>query len=124
MATFYQGRYRNTRQKGNAYEDLAVAYLQRQGCEILARNFYTRHGELDIVMRHQGYLCFVEVKYRKDFRYGSASEAVSYGKQKHMYYAARQFLYVRGLSEQQAIRFDVVAVQGEDIRWYPNAFGI
>lgn len=122
MAKFYQSRYGNTRQKGAAYEDLAVKYLQRQGCEIIARNFYTRHGELDIVARHQGYLCFVEVKYRRDFQYGAALEAVSVSKLRRMYYAAKQFLFVHKLPDQQPIRFDVVAIQGEQIQWYPNAF--
>ena len=55
----------NNRQTGNAYEQMAVEYLQKKGMIILDRNFRRgRSGEIDIVGRDGKYLVFVEVKYR------------------------------------------------------------
>ena len=48
------------RKFGNWGEDAAVNYLERQGYEILDRNFNCRWGEIDIIARRQGILAFVE----------------------------------------------------------------
>ncbi|BEG56667.1 YraN family protein [Helicobacter sp. NHP21005] len=53
----------NTR--GQLAEDLACVYLQKQGCKILCRNFYSSFGEIDIVATKDGVLHFVEVKCRR-----------------------------------------------------------
>ena len=49
---------------GNYGEALAVKYLEGKGYRILARNFTSKMGEIDIVCRDKSYLVFVEVKYR------------------------------------------------------------
>ena len=52
-----------SRQKGNAAEDKAAAYLQEEGFTIVERNFYAKKmGELDIIAQKEGVLHFVEVK--------------------------------------------------------------
>ena len=72
----------NKRQLGTVYEQKAAAYLQQQGYEILECNFRCRLGEIDIIAREGGYLCFVEVKYRSGDGYGSPLEAVGVYKQR------------------------------------------
>ena len=62
---------------GTAYEKLAGAYLEQQGYEILEYNYRCRMGEIDIVARQDGYLVFVEVKYRADSTVGNPFEAVT-----------------------------------------------
>lgn len=54
----------NTRTTGAQWEAAAADYLQAQGMRIVEQNFRSRQGEIDIIGYHQGYLVFVEVKYR------------------------------------------------------------
>jgi putative endonuclease len=66
----------NNRARGNAGEALAAAYLERHGCAILARNYYVRGGEVDIIFDDGGSTVFCEVKTRSQSRYGTPAEAV------------------------------------------------
>ncbi|MBP3507017.1 MAG: YraN family protein [Lachnospiraceae bacterium] len=112
----------NKRVVGSEYEALAVTYLQKQGIQILARNYRCRQGEIDIIGKENQYLLFVEVKYRKDLRAGYPAEAVTLTKQKRIYQTARYYLYENQMSEDTPIRFDVVAILGEEIQYIRNAF--
>lgn len=72
----------NKRDIGTVYEKKAVLLLEEKGCRILERNFYTYHGEIDIIAKDGDCLVFVEVKYRKNTKKGYAAEAVTPLKQK------------------------------------------
>ena len=104
----------NTRQTGNVYEQIAADYLEKQGMRILERNF--RRG------RHGEYLVFVEVKYRAGTEKGSALEAVTPTKQKMICEVADYYRILHKYDENTWVRYDVVAIQGEQIIWVPNAF--
>ena len=68
----------NYRKFGNAGEDLACRYLQKQGYEILERNkHYSRFCEIDIIAKHKNTIIFVEVKTRKSNSFGSPLEAIT-----------------------------------------------
>ena len=111
----------NKRKLGNNYEQLAGKYLESQGYQILEYNFYSRTGEIDIVALQDGYLVFVEVKYRKDNRKGYPLEAISLQKQRTISRCALYYMKKKGLSE-MPIRFDVVGILGEQIQLVQNAF--
>ena len=61
---------------GKAGEDLAAAHLESIGYEVLARNFRTRRGEIDLVCRRRDEVCLVEVKTRAGAGHGTPLEAV------------------------------------------------
>ena len=63
-------RIQNRRRTGQLYERKAAAYLSACGYSILETNFYSHHGELDIIAKDGDTLVFVEVKYRKDTSMG------------------------------------------------------
>ncbi len=63
--------------RGQWGEELVAEDLRRKGWTVVARNFYCRMGELDIVAKNERYLIFVEVKLRKNARFGAACEAVT-----------------------------------------------
>jgi putative endonuclease len=69
-----------TRFTGNAGEELAVEYLRTQGVYILARNFRTKVGEIDIIGSKGNDVIFYEVKYRTNQNFGFGDEAISHGK--------------------------------------------
>ena len=107
---------------GAVWEQKAVEYLEARGMKIKERNFRNRQGEIDIIGYHDGYLVFVEVKYRSGNDKGYAAEAVDYRKQRQICKVADYYRYIHRLGENIAVRYDVIAVQGEEIEWLQNAF--
>lgn len=109
-------------------EDQVAEYLRQRGWAIVARNFRCRMGELDIVAENGTFLAFVEVKLRKNSRYGSACEAVTPAKQRRLRTAAQVYLIGRPTRLQP--RFDVAEVyapdgvrtEAPDIYYIENAF--
>jgi putative endonuclease len=104
-----RGRGLSNRLSGAWGEELALRYLTQQGYELVERNYRTRYGELDLILRHEDTLVFAEVKLRRGVGFGDPLEAVTPRKQ-----AAIRTLAERYLSEKQpdfdAIRFDVVGI--------------
>ena len=111
---------------GKHYEDLACRYLRKQGLKLLDRNYHCRRGEIDLIMRDQDSLIFIEVRYRRHAHYGSASESVNWHKQQRLIAAAEHYLLLKFKSP-PAARFDVIAISGEteniELEWIRNAFG-
>ena len=62
-------------QSGKAGEEHIARWLESQGYEILARNFHSRYGEIDIVAQRPPYIAFVEVKARVENSLVSPFEA-------------------------------------------------
>ena len=112
---------KNKRTIGSNYEKLAGEYLEKQGYKIVEYNFYSRYGEIDIIAKHQGYLVFVEVKYRENDKSGHPLEAVSVSKQRTISKCAFYYLQKKKLHD-VSVRFDVVAILGEQIQVVQNAF--
>lgn len=116
----------NKRQVGDYYESLACAYLLKEGVTIVERNYRALRGEIDIIARDGRYLVFIEVKYRKDKRYGAPEAAVTISKQRQICKLSKLYLYSKKKSTDFPIRYDVIAITDIDntatIRWYKNAF--
>jgi putative endonuclease len=116
----------NKRASGGNYEQIACNYITEQGAEILNRNFRCKLGEVDIVAKDGKYLCFIEVKYRSDDRFGGPEAAVNIVKQKKICKISLSYMNIFKLPEDTPVRYDVVAIHGEDraltVSWLKNAF--
>lgn len=112
----------NKRALGAEKERLAAAYLEMHGMRILERNYRTRHGEIDLIGRQSGYLVFIEVKYRRSNTTGNALDAVDYRKQCQICRIADAYRAMHRIGADCGIRYDVLAIQGKEITWIPNAF--
>ena len=112
----------NTREKGAAYEQLAINYLQDRGVAVLEHNYRNRRGEIDIIGKDGDYTVFIEVKYRKDQKKGDPAEAVTVYKQRRIRRVAEHYLYSRPYGGEVPCRFDVVSVLGAEISWIKDAF--
>lgn len=99
---------RDSRLLGRWGEDLAAEYLRRKGYRILAANWRCRLGELDLVAEDGTYLCFVEVKLRRNTAYGPAAAFVDRRKQEKLRAAA--MLYLSRYPTDLQPRFDVVEI--------------
>jgi putative endonuclease len=91
-------------------ERVAVAHLVEQGMVVLDRNWRSRTGEIDIVLRDGPDLVFCEVKTRRTDRFGSPAEAVTTTKVRRLRRLAAEWLAEAGLRV-PTVRFDVVSVQ-------------
>ena len=111
----------NRRAVGAAYEAAAAAYLEKLGYRILERNFRCARGEIDLIAEKDGYLVFIEVKYRKNSGAGYREEAVVERKRLALGRAARAYLAKNGILEKPC-RFVVVSVSGDRVRVIENAF--
>ena len=112
----------NKRQTGAAYELKAEEYLIGNGYKILERNFRNRSGEIDLIAKKNGQICFVEVKYRTTSDFGNPLEAVDFRKQNQIRKVAMYYLMKNKLSEWTPCQFDVIAFVGEEMTHIENAF--
>ncbi|MFW2372288.1 MAG: YraN family protein [Gammaproteobacteria bacterium] len=111
-------------QQGQQAEQQACEYLLQQGLTLVERNYYCRLGEIDLIMQHHKSLVFVEVRYRKNDLFGSASESITAKKQDKLQKTALH--YMQQHKTRQNSRFDVIAITGQGpqqtLEWLQNVF--
>lgn len=112
---------------GKRGEDMAAAWLQRQGYTILERNWRRPCGELDLIAELAGEVVGIEVKTRTSPALGEPEEAITPSKQRKLVLTLQTYLMERD-DEQRPYRLDVVAVRlaadgAPIIRHYPSAIG-
>ena len=113
----------NTRQKGQHYETVAADYLTSLGYEILDRNWRFHRNEIDLIAREGETLVFIEVKARLDPTHGYGMQAVDHKKQQRIRKVAAAYLLQNHYSFYQTpCRFDVISIDGNEIRLFRNAF--
>ena len=104
----------NSRELGRLGEDYACQWLRQRNWRILARNWRSRFGELDIIaLDPEATLVFVEVKTRRTGRFGSPEQAVGPRKQTHLRRAAVQWLISHDRdpgARHRGTRFDVISL--------------
>jgi len=109
---------------GREAEDLAASYLIDKGYEIVARNYRYGHAEVDLIIRKGIFLVFVEVKSRKNVKFGMPEAAVSKLKVSLVKRAADFYVYKTNWHKQ--IRFDVISIifrsDGFEIKHFEDAF--
>lgn len=105
--------------QGQAGEDDALEYLRQNGLTLVERNFRCKGGEIDLIMRQQAALVFVEVRKRADNRHGGAAASVTAAKQARLVIAAQ--IYLQRYKNPPACRFDVIAIDGTALTWLQNA---
>ena len=94
---------------GNLGEERATNYLKHNGYWILARNFKTNLGEIDIIARDGEEYVFIEVKTRTSSKYGKPIDAIDMQKQKHIIQTSKYYIWVNNLQNKN-IRYDVMEV--------------
>lgn len=112
---------------GSSGENLAALFLENRGFEIMAKNYKTRLGEVDIIAKKEETIAFVEVKTRSS-HYFHASLLITPSKQRKIGRAAQQFIQEHNLNDRFVLRFDTVFVShtenGVEFEYVPNAFQV
>lgn len=115
------------RERGLRAERLARSFLEERGLRLLASNYRTRRGEIDLIMQDGETVVFVEVRARARTAFMDPAESVDAAKQARLVYAGLHWLQAHRLSDRAACRFDVILCTGDEdvqnIRWITDAFG-
>ena len=109
-----------TREIGNHGEDITLKYLLERGYELLERNYRYRRNEIDIIVKKNSTICFVEVKKRKSQKFGYPENFVSEGQKQRIHEAAENFIIEKNWEGN--IRFDISAVTGDHVEYFEDAF--
>jgi len=110
--------------KGKEAEDMAAEFFKSKGYEIVERNYRFRRSEIDLIVRKDKWLVFVEVKMRSSDAFGYPEEFVDYQKRKNVVYGAENYTYTHNYNGN--MRFDVVAISMRngvpEIKHFEDAF--
>ena len=110
--------------QGRLAEDEALSLLQARGLRLIDRNYRSRFGEIDLIMKDGHTLVFVEVRYRRSIRYGTPQESVTQRKQSRLLVTAACYLKEKRID--CPVRFDVAALSpagdGMSLNWIKSAF--
>ena len=112
----------NKREVGTKFEQSAADYLEKNGYQILEKNFRCRIGEIDLIAKSEGYLCFIEVKYRSNTHTGFPGEAITPRKMLKITRTAEYYLMLNHCLTDTPCRFDVVVILENQISVIKNAF--
>lgn len=93
---------------GKIGEDYAAQLLAKKGYRVVARNYRSRFGEIDLIAENKEYIVFVEVKTRGEHYTVGPLEAVTAGKQKKIIKTALFYLQSNKTTLQP--RFDVIGI--------------
>lgn len=94
--------------QGKTGEDLAASFLEKQGYQILHRNWRSGHKELDIVALDHGTLVIVEVKTRRNLEFGNPADAVNDRKIRRI--VSSTDAYIRKFKLDLPVRFDIISI--------------
>lgn len=115
-----------SRRRGERGEELACRHCRKLGYAIADRNFHSRYGELDLVLRRGSTIRFVEVKLRSRIDFGTPGEFVVRRKQEKIRRCAQYWLLTHRLPLDSDLHFDVIAIHdsrsGVMLEYLPDAF--
>lgn len=96
---------------GDSGERVAAMFLEQRGYKILARNFRTRAGEMDLIAEDADGLAFVEVRTRRGDEAGTPEESLTPRKRARLFLVAQEFLQAHEEYADRAWRVDLVAIE-------------
>ena len=113
---------------GAYWEQRARQLIVSRGATVIARNYTSRFGEIDLIVLDSNRLAFIEVQYRSRSNFGSALASVSSVKQEKMLMTAQMFLASHENYCNRYCRFDIIAFDGPrgsvSAQWLKGAFGL
>lgn len=112
--------------RGAKAEQIAATFLQQKGLILIEKNFRSKYGEIDLIMREAKILVFIEVRLRSNQRFGGAAASIGQSKQQKLSNTAEYYLQQHSQAyAHYGCRFDAILMQTADINaveWIKNAF--
>lgn len=118
----------NSRKIGDKGEKFTLKYLKKNKYKIIVKNYETYYGEIDIIAKKDEYICFIEVKTRKNTSFFRPLAAINRHKKDCIIKSAYSFLK-RNDFEDFMPRFDIAEVIYDEndkysINYIENAFDL
>lgn len=112
---------------GKQAEGLALDYLQHRTLKLIAKNWQSPYGEIDLIMKDNNTLVFVEVRYRKQNNWGHPMETITKSKRNKIITTAQLFLQKNKQWLINPCRFDVISITENlndhpRVEWLTDAF--
>lgn len=118
MAGFFMHRNKITKNKlGKLNEEVARSYLELQNYYFLDKNFKTRYGEIDIIMKDNSFYVFIEVKSLSKNNFYSIHESITCKKKKRLSKAINEWLLINNKLNCDW-RVDLVGIKGDEIEHF------
>jgi len=95
---------------GKEGEEMAAAFLRKIGYEIVETNWRFKKSEIDIIVRKEDFLVFVEVKTRETSFFQDPEKAVTIAKQKMIIKGANEYVQNLDKKDDPEVRFDIIAI--------------
>jgi putative endonuclease len=121
-----QQRGRNARAGGYRAEQRVARWLEQQGVEVIAQNYRTRLGEIDLILQEEDCIAITEIRQRRSTQFGGAAASIDPAKQQRLIRLAQLWLQQHPEWRNAALRFDAIVIDGTpeagEIRWIRRAF--
>ncbi len=115
-------RHSSMNGRGTDAETRALHYLQARGLRLITRNWQCPLGELDLILLDRDVVAVTEVRARRSRAFGGAAASIDHRKQSRIVRTTRAWLQANPRHARSDLRFDVVAIDGDEIEWIRNAF--
>ena len=113
----------NTTQKGQLSERMAEKHLKRNGLITMVTNYVSPFGEIDLIMKENKTLVFIEVRSLSSLKHGHPLETINLKKQQRIIKTAQCFLQENSQYKNQYCRFDAISLdKNQNIIWIKHAF--
>ncbi|PLX25992.1 YraN family protein [Candidatus Parcubacteria bacterium] len=99
---------------GQYGENIAKKYYQELGYEIIAQNYHSRYGEIDLLCKKEGLILIVEVKTRQGNRYGYGEEIINNQKIKGLIHTYQIFAAIHNLPNYFDIEICVIELKNQE----------
>jgi putative endonuclease len=110
--------------KGKEGEKFAEKFLSDKGYQLLGRNYRHKRGEIDLIMKLDNLLCFIEVKLRSRIDFGQPEDFVSENQKDSIIVTAENFMIEKDWTGD--IRFDIIALTKKgsaiEVKHFKDAF--
>lgn len=110
---------KNSRSKGYKGEREARRYLEKMGYQVLSQNYYTSYGEIDLIVKKESTLFFVEVKAWNSVSPEFLLNSITKEKRRRIFQSSQVFLQTYPEYKEYQLQFDVLFIKGKDITYYP-----
>lgn len=120
-STDYDPQKKRRLKIGRSFEKQAALFFEHNGYTILQRNWQAGHKEIDIIVRKDDLIVFVEVKSAASGKFGHPVERIDRRKVANLTAAARRYISENNI-EGCDLRFDVVTFLDGKLEYFPNAF--
>lgn len=125
VSNFLSKRKKPAKNSGQIAEQFAEAFLRKQGLVFVARNFFCRTGEIDLIFLDKGTYVFIEVRYRAELTHGSAAESLAHSKLNKVRNSAAIWLQKHNKLDHSS-RFDAVLfdikIDEQHLTWLKAVF--